>query len=116
MELTCPKSEQAWCFPLGPARSSITPTSSPAASRRQVAAGVVGRGGAAKYTGLHALRHFYASWLINRKEDGGLGLPLKVVQHRLGHSTIQMTADVYGHLFPSGDDGSGWPRRRRALG
>jgi integrase len=51
-------------------------------------------------------RHFYASWCINRKEDGGLGLPLKVVQHRLGHSTIQMTADVYGHLFPSGDDGA----------
>jgi hypothetical protein len=32
---------------------------------------------AAKYTGLHALRHFYASWCINRKEDGGLGLPLE---------------------------------------
>jgi integrase len=30
----------------------------------------------------------------------------KVVQHRLGHSTIQMTADIYGHLFPSGDDGA----------
>src|SRR5207244_10629088 len=31
-----------------------------------------------------------------------LGLPLKVVQHRLGHSTIRMTADIYGRLFPSG--------------
>jgi integrase len=30
----------------------------------------------------------------------------KVVQHCLGHSTIQMTADIYGHLFPSGDDGA----------
>lgn len=59
---------------------------------------------AAKYTGLHALRHFYASWLINRKEDGGLGLLPKVVQTRLGHSSIQMTLDVYGHLFPKGDD------------
>jgi len=29
----------------------------------------------AKYTGLHSLRHFYASWLINRKKDGGLELP-----------------------------------------
>src|SRR5262245_33110581 len=38
----------------------------------------------AKYTGLHALRHFYASWCINRKADGGLELPLKVVQERLG--------------------------------
>ncbi|THK34661.1 site-specific integrase [Ensifer sp. MPMI2T] len=59
----------------------------------------------AKYSGLHALRHFYASWLINRKEDGGLGLPAKVVQERLGHSSIVMTMDVYGHLFPRGDDG-----------
>lgn len=59
---------------------------------------------AAKYSGLHALRHFHASWLINRPEDGGLGLPPKVVQTRLGHSSIQMTLDVYGHLFPKGDD------------
>lgn len=60
---------------------------------------------AAKYTGLHALRHFYASWLINRPQDGGLGLPPKVVQERLGHSSIVMTMDTYGHMFPRGDDG-----------
>lgn len=59
---------------------------------------------AAKYSGLHSLRHFYASWLINRPADGGLGLPLKVVQERMGHSSITMTADTYGHLFPRGDD------------
>lgn len=58
----------------------------------------------AKYTGMHSLRHFYASWCINRLEDGGLGLPPKVVQERLGHSSIVMTMDVYGHLFPRGDD------------
>lgn len=58
----------------------------------------------AKYTGMHALRHFYASWCINRREDGGQGLPAKVVQERLGHSSIVMTMDVYGHLFPRGDD------------
>ena len=28
-----------------------------------------------QYTGLHALRHFYASWCINRRVDGGLELP-----------------------------------------
>ncbi len=59
---------------------------------------------AAKYKGIHALRHFYASWLINRKEDGGLGLPAKVVQERMGHSTIAVTMDVYAHLFARGDD------------
>jgi len=57
-----------------------------------------------KYTGMHSLRHFFASWCINRSEDGGLGLPPKVVQERLGHSSIVMTMDVYGHLFPRGDD------------
>jgi integrase len=57
--------------------------------------------GKAKCTGLHALRHFYASWCINRRVDGGLELPLKVVQARIGHSSIQITADRYGHL---GDD------------
>ncbi len=59
-----------------------------------------------KYAGMHALRHFYASWLINRKEDGGLGLPAKMVQERLGHASIVMTMDVYGHLFPRTDDGT----------
>jgi integrase len=58
----------------------------------------------AKYTGLHALRHFYASWLINPKDLGGQGLAPKVVQKRLGHSTLAMTMDTYGHLFPRGDD------------
>jgi integrase len=72
----------------------------------QVAAGVVNRDGTAKYKGLHSLRHFYASWCINRRVDGGLELPLKVVQARLGHASIQMTADVYGHLFPRSDDGA----------
>jgi len=69
----------------------------------------------AKYTGLHALRHFYASWCINRTVDGGLGLPLKVVQERLGHSSIMMTSDVYGHLFPRGDDGSELAEAERKL-
>jgi integrase len=72
----------------------------------QVAAGVVDQHDHAKYKGLHALRHFYASWCLNRRVDGGLELPLKVVQTRLGHASIQMTADVYGHLFPTTDDGA----------
>jgi hypothetical protein len=35
--------------------------------------------------------------------DGGLELPLKLVQARLGHASIQMTADTYRHLFPRDD-------------
>jgi integrase len=66
-------------------------------------AGVVKPDGKAKYTGLHALRHWFASWCINRKADGGLELPLKNVSDRLGHATVAMTSDTYGHLFRSGD-------------
>ena len=47
---------------------------------------------------------FYASSLINREEDGGQALPPKVVQERLGHASITMTYDRYGHIFPRGDD------------
>src|SRR5262249_30489607 len=72
----------------------------------QVAAKIVTKDGKPKYPGLHSLRHFYASWCINREKDGGLELPLKMVQERLGHSTLAMTADTYGHLFPNGDDGT----------
>jgi len=65
----------------------------------QVAAGVVTKNGKPKYS-FHALRHFFASWCINTKEAGGLGLSLKEAQERLGHSSLAMTCDVYGHLFP----------------
>jgi integrase len=51
-----------------------------------------------RYPGLHTLRHFYASWCINRRAE--------VVQGRLGHASIQMTVDRYGHFFPRGDDGA----------
>jgi integrase len=67
-------------------------------------AGVTDPVGEAKYSGWHALRHYFASWCINRKVDGGLELPLKVVSERLGHSNIAITADLYGHLFPRSDD------------
>jgi integrase len=56
--------------------------------------------GEPKYTP-HALRHFFASWCINPKARGGRELPPKQVQYLLGHSTISMTFDIYGHLFPS---------------
>jgi integrase len=103
--LACPKGEQDLVFPNDASnvydhasiiKRGLIPL--------MVKAGIVDASGEAKYPGLHALRHFYASWCINRKADGGLELPLKVVQARLGHATIAMTADTYGHLFPRADD------------
>jgi integrase len=106
-KLACPKGEPGLVFPTGKGSPEnhanlITRGLIPAC----IAAGVTKPDGKAKYTGVHALRHFYASWCINSKDDGGLGLSAKVAQARLGHSTIAMTLDTYGHLFPRGDDGS----------
>jgi integrase len=115
--LACPRGELELVFPTGRGRviqhkSLIRSALIPA----QLAAGVVSANGRAKYTGMHALRHFYASWCINRKVDGGLELPAKVVQARLGHASIVMTLDTYGHLFPRGDDGAELAAAERALG
>jgi integrase len=63
----------------------------------QLAAGMVDPDGKPKY-GMHALRHFFASWAIEK------GFSPKRLQALLGHSSIQMTFDVYGHLFPSFED------------
>jgi integrase len=47
--------------------------------------------------------------------DGGLELPIKTVQQRLGHSSITMTSDTYSHLFPRADDGSEMADAERRL-
>ena len=73
--------------------------------KAQELAGITDAKGGPKYTGMHCLRHFYASWCINRQKDGGLGLPPKNVQERLGHSSITITLDTYGHLFRADDAG-----------
>ena len=46
---------------------------------------------------MHDLRHTHASLLLAD------GVPVKVVSERLGHATIAMTMDVYGHLLPGMD-------------
>jgi integrase len=42
----------------------------------------------------HDLRHSFASWLIANKES------LAYVRDQLGHHSIQITVDLYGHLVP----------------
>jgi integrase len=46
----------------------------------------------------HALRHTHASILL------GMGVHPKVVQERLGHASLIMTLNVYGHLLPAMQD------------
>jgi integrase len=43
---------------------------------------------------LHDLRHSHVAWLI------AAGIPLPVIQARLGHEKITTTIDTYGHLQP----------------
>jgi len=106
-KLACPKGDFGLVFPSGSgAVESLSNILQRGLQPAMIAAGLVAKKDTAKYTGLHSLRHFYASWCINRRVDGGLELPLKVVQARMGHSSIQITADRYGHLFPRGDDGA----------
>lgn len=44
-------------------------------------------------SGFHIFRHTHASLLLNA------GITPKELQHRLGHSKVSMTLDVYSHLF-----------------
>ncbi|GAA3755892.1 integrase [Spinactinospora alkalitolerans] len=46
----------------------------------------------------HRLRHTFASVLIDRNESP------KKIQRWMGHSSIAVTMDVYGHLYPTSDD------------
>jgi integrase len=59
--------------------------------------GLVDERGRPRYR-LHSLRHFFASWGI------GMGFAPKRLQTLLGHSSIQMTFDTYGHWLGSIDD------------
>ncbi|MGN7799038.1 tyrosine-type recombinase/integrase [Leifsonia sp. 22587] len=44
--------------------------------------------------GLHTLRHSAASTML------AAGVPLKVVSDILGHSSVAITGDIYGHVSP----------------
>ena len=131
-KLQCPKSDAGLVFPTGAGAveyhtNILTRGFHPVQVRAEVTAPVLDEKGTAlkneegkplvkaKYSGLHSLRHFYASWCINRRADGGLELTPKMVQERLGHSSILMTMDVYGHLFPSADHAGELEAAERAL-
>jgi integrase len=112
-KLACPKGDLDLVFPTG--TGAIEHHSNMLRSLRPVmqAAGIV-KAGKPKYA-LHAFRHFFASWCINPKERGGRQLPAKVAQELLGHSSIVMTLDRYGHLFPTGSDRSELAASSQAL-
>jgi len=102
-KLACPNGDEGLVFPSSAGRIDHHKNMQRSLAPVMVTAGVVDKNGKPKY-GLHAFRHFFASWCINPKNRGGRELPPKVVQQLLGHSSINMTLDVYGHLFPEDGD------------
>jgi integrase len=113
-KLACPKGEGGLVFPSSTGAIEHHANMLRSLGPVMIAAGVVGKDSKPKYA-LHAFRHFFASWCINPKERGGRELPAKVAQHLLGHSSIVMTLDRYGHLFPRGDDRKELADAARAL-
>jgi integrase len=92
-KLACPPSELDLVFP-GPSGNVLDHA---ALYRRafgalQVECGITDATGRPQY-GPHAFRHFTASWLIEQ------GFGPKRIMGILGHADIQMTFNIYGHLF-----------------
>lgn len=50
-----------------------------------------------RYEKFHNIRHSYASQLLS------LGVSPVYVKEQLGHSSIEITVDIYGHWMPSGE-------------
>jgi integrase len=106
--LACPKGEHNLVFP-----NTIGGIERHVIIRRfglgpiQFKAGITTDRRRPKY-GLHSLRHAAASLFIEE------GWSAKRVQTVIGHSSIQMTFNVYGHLFPSPDDDREAMRRLQA--
>jgi integrase len=108
-KLVCPKGDLGLVFPTGNGKvESHSNIVQRGFDPIQIAAGIVelkeGKDADGKPTmipaskyGLHSLRHACASlWIEN-------GMNPKRIQTLMGHSTIQMTFDTYGHLFKDAD-------------
>jgi site-specific recombinase XerD len=57
----------------------------------------------AREHGMHALRHFYASVLLDAGEN------IKALSHHLGHNDPGFTVRGYTHFMPSSDARAGEP-------
>jgi integrase len=50
-----------------------------------------------RHVRVHDARHTYASLMLRR------GVPIAYVSNQLGHSSISVTVDLYGHFIPGAD-------------
>jgi integrase len=97
-KLVCPKGDLGLVFPNGAGKiENHANIANRGFYALQIRASIVDAAGGAKY-GVHALRHFFASWAIEQ------GFTAKRLQALLGHASIQMTFDIYGGLFPDDEE------------
>ena len=80
-----------WCSRPATAAESTPPTGTATLEPRSAAAGF-------PTLRFHDLRHSAVPLWIS------MGANLLQVSRWLGHSSVQITADVYGHLFPETND------------
>lgn len=103
-KLACPKGELDLVFPSEkgtpwPAQNMIRQTFLPALRR----AGL-------PRINFHCLRHTYASLLIEQGENP------KYIQTQMGHHSINITMDIYGHLFKQTNQASARKLAQNILG
>jgi integrase len=97
-KLACPPNALELVFPSAAGKvHALTNIGSRIWRPLQKAAGLVDAAGKPLFN-FHALRHFAASSWIEA------GFSPKRLQALLGHSSITMTFDTYGHLFPAAKD------------
>ena len=104
-KLACPKTDFDLVFPSKFGRIEHHAT----LVRRGLApamirAGVVTKTGQAKYPGLRALRHFYASWCINRRVDRRARIAAQAGAGQVRSRHDQANGGLLWDLFPRGDD------------
>ena len=91
--LQCPKGDQGLVFPTGAGRVESHANMLERGLQPILKSAGIEKG---KY-GMHSLRHACASLWIES------GYNPKQIQRLMGHSSIKMTFDVYGHLFADAD-------------
>jgi integrase len=101
-KLACPKGELGLVFPTG--NGTIWSLPNLYRSLSPVQEQLIG-----KAYGLHSFRHAAASLFIAE------GFSPKRVQALMGHSSIQVTFDTYGHLFPAPDEQKKFERLQARL-
>ena len=97
-KLACPNGKLGFVFPNGAGNvDRFSNLTSRVWYPLQQAAGLADEHGRPRFN-FHTLRHYAASVWITA------GFTPKRLQGLLGHSSIKMTYDTYGHLFPSTED------------